>query len=326
MVSDRLLGLAAEAYGFDASTLALISTTTNVVYHFCRDGAPYILRLSQRPAEALPRVIAEMDWLDYLARHGISVSLPLRSRSGELAIAVTEDGQGYILAAFAMAGGRFWDKKDKARWNATVFTNWGRVMGEMHRLTKVYAPPDDRTVRDTFAEREAIPDKLQACPSVYAIGQALLHEILSLPIESDGYGLIHYDLHPWNMLLEGDRINVFDFDDCLYGWFALDMGVALYHGLWWGRHDGAKPVPNDLSASLIRNFVRGYLSRNSLSRYWLAKVPLFMRYRQICKFSWFFDPDHIDEEQRTRIRNIERGVLFSDCEPHEALFCLDRYT
>ena len=50
MVSDRLLGLAAEAYGFDASTLALISTTTNVVYHFCRDGAPYILRLSQRPA------------------------------------------------------------------------------------------------------------------------------------------------------------------------------------------------------------------------------------------------------------------------------------
>jgi len=181
-------------------------------------------------------------------------------------------------------------------------------------------------VRDTFAEREAIPDKLQACPSVYAIGQALLHEILSLPIESDGYGLIHYDLHPWNMLLEGDRINVFDFDDCLYGWFALDMGVALYHGLWWGRHDGAKPVPNDLSASLIRNFVRGYLSRNSLSRYWLAKVPLFMRYRQICKFSWFFDPDHIDEEQRTRIGNIERGVLFSDCEPDEALFCLDRYT
>jgi len=326
MVSDHLLALAAEVYGFDAHTLGFISATSNEVYHFAKDGAAYILRLSRRPIEWLPKVIAEMDWLGYLASNGVSVSLPLKSRSGELATAVKDHDQTYILTAFTMANGRFWDKRDPDRWNAAVFTNWGCVMGEMHRLTKSYVPPDDCTVRDTFAERETIPDKLRACPSVYAIGQALLNEILGLPVDQDGYGLIHYDLHPWNFMLEGDRINVFDFDDCLYGWFALDMGVALYHGLWWGRHDDANPSPNDLSTSLIRSFVKGYLSRNSLSAYWLAKVPLFMRYRQICKFSWFFDPDHIDEEQRTRIRNIEQGVLFSDLRLDEALFRLDSYT
>ena len=144
-------------------------------------------------------------------------------------------------------------------------------------------------------------------------------------MDRDSYGLIHYDLHPWNFILDGERINVFDFDDCLYGWFALDMGVALYHGLWWGRQDDARPAPHDFTQSIIRNFVAGYLSSNALSSFWLSKIPLFMRYRQICKFSWFFDPQNVNEEQRARIRNIEKGVLFSDCTLDAALFRLDTY-
>lgn len=44
----------------------------------------------------------------------------------------------------------------------------------------------------------------------------------------------------------------------------------------------------------------------------LGVIPLFMRYRQICKFSWFYNPQNDDAHQRERIGNIERGALFSD--------------
>ena len=243
MASRELQEFAATAYGFDASTLRLISNSTNEVYQFRKGDQAFILRVAQRPAEWVARTIAEMDWLDYLSRRRVSVSLPLRSRSGELVVGAQDAGGHYVLSAFTMATGRFWDKNDPNRWNATVFHNWGKVMGDLHTLTKEYVPLNGQHLRDTFAERESIPEKLQACPTVYASAQETLHEILSLPVDKDSYGLIHYDLHPWNSLLEGEQINVFDFDDCLYGWFALDMGVALYHGLWWGRRDDAKPVP-----------------------------------------------------------------------------------
>ena len=121
-----------------------------------------ISSLSRRPATCIPQTRAELDWLDYLSQRGISVSLPLRSRSGKLAVAVEDAGQSYILAAFTMASGRFWDKNDPSRWNATIFHNWGQVMGDLHRLTKEYVPANDQDVRSAFAARETLSDSVQS--------------------------------------------------------------------------------------------------------------------------------------------------------------------
>ena len=134
---------------------------------------------------------------------------------------------------------------------------------------------------------------------------------MALPKDKDSDGLIHNDMHPWNFYIDKDKINVFDFDDSLYGWFSLDIGIALYHGLWWGRKDDAG---NDFTKSIIVNFLDGYLSANNLSEFWISKIPMFMRFRQICKFSWFFNPGYIDEHQQERIQNIENGILFKNCE------------
>lgn len=27
---------------------------------------------------------------------------------------------------------------------------------------------------------------------------------------------------------------VFDFDDSIYGWYALDIAIAAVHAVWWG--------------------------------------------------------------------------------------------
>ena len=41
------------------------------------------------------------------------------------------------------------------------------------------------------------------------------------------YGLIHADLHSENILVEGDRISLIDFDDCGYSWFLYDLACAI---------------------------------------------------------------------------------------------------
>jgi GNAT superfamily N-acetyltransferase len=134
------------------------------------------------------------------------------------------------------------------------------------------------------------------------------------------YGDKKYDVHPWNFYIDGDSINVFDFDDSLYGWFALDIGVALYHALWWGRNDDAKPIPNDFTDSIITNFLKGYLSSNQLSNFWLSKIPMFMKFRQICSFSWGWNNDNVDEHKKEQIYNIENDILFTNCVIDNSIF------
>ena len=307
MVSKRLLAFAANGYGFKKRTLHFISESTNQIYCFQKKGKWYILRFSQRPAEQASQTKAEMDWLYYLASHGIGVSLPLPADNGALVLSTGDGGKPYVISAFEALPGRNWDRNNPDLWNADVFYAWGKAMGDMHRLAKDYTPSGG--ARGSFTGRETIRNTFESCPSVNKILEELQAEIMALPKDRDSYGLIHCDLHPWNFLIDGGRINVFDFDDSLYGWFALDIGVALYHGLWWGRKNDAG---HDFTGEIIRQFLRGYLSANHLSDFWISKIPMFMRYRQICKFSWFYDAGHADAHQMERMRNIENGMLFDN--------------
>jgi len=320
MVSDSLLAFAAEKYEFNKATLKFISDSTNQIYAFQKDSTYYILRFSERPLKKIDETKAEMEWLYYLAENNIGVGLPLKSACGQLALSMEENGKHYIITSFATVGGQFWDKNNPDRWNDTIFHNWGKTMGDIHRLTKEFTPSNKSIVRNTFDGRFALDESIINCPPVHAIVENLIKEIMMLPKDKDSYGLIHNDMHQWNFLIDGGKINVFDFDDSLYGWFALDIGLALYHALWWGRKDDAG---NDYTNRIITNFLKGYLSANHLSDFWLEKIPLFMKFRQICKFSWFFDPANIDDHQKERIYNIENGILFTGCEIKPSLFQLN---
>lgn len=53
---------------------------------------------------------------------------------------------------------------------------------------------------------------------------AALHDASRAP---DSWGLVHADLRPGNVLLDGDDLTVIDFDDCGFSWFVLDLAAAL---------------------------------------------------------------------------------------------------
>lgn len=259
-----------------------------------------------------------MDWLYYLANKKINVSLPLASNNNSLVVSTEDAEKHYIISAFNKANGVFWDKNDLNKWNEKIFFNWGKVMGDIHRLTKTYKPSgNDR--RPEFDGRFALMDSYKTIPSVKVITEDLVNEILTLPQNTESYGLIHADLHPWNFLIDGEKINVFDFDDSIYGWFVLDIGIALYHALWWGLPNDINKK-NDFVSIIIKNFIDGYQSSNKLNNFWLSKIPMFMKYRQICAFSWFFNPQNIDDDQKSMIHNIEKNILFSDCHLDDSFF------
>ena len=189
---------------------------------------------------------------------------------------VDGDGNSYILSAYGKAGGVFWDKQDPTRWNREVFHRWGSVMGDMHRLTRDFTPSDASCRRGVFQGNDALADSYKSHPEVKAAAEEIIQEIMQLPRDRESFGLIHYDIHPWNFLIDGNAIRVLDFDDCLYGWFALDIGIALYHGLWWGR-PSTPAAAQEFAQEFIKSVLGGYRERNHLAPSWFAKIPLFMR-------------------------------------------------
>jgi len=60
MVTNNLLDFTSECYGVDKSTFHFISDSTNQIYSFKKEGRDYILRFSNRPAEKINEVKAEM--------------------------------------------------------------------------------------------------------------------------------------------------------------------------------------------------------------------------------------------------------------------------
>src|SRR5215210_9489908 len=90
---DTILHEAMRRYGIAKHQIKPLDAFESFIYEFERDGEGYILRIghSFRKSEAL--IQGEVDWINYLARGGVSVARAIPSANGKLVEAI-EDDQG----------------------------------------------------------------------------------------------------------------------------------------------------------------------------------------------------------------------------------------
>jgi len=331
---DNILEYASKCYNFDINNITSVNSGSNKVYKMRKNGQNYYLRVSIREFNY---ILAEIDWMNYL-KDSINVPVLLNSDNNKSTEIFQENGTTHVICMFRELPGVFWGKNNAATWNETVFYNWGKTMGKMHRMTKKYQSPENTRKRSLF-ENNLVPLELyKTIPAVYEKMAQIQNEILTLPRDIDSYGLIHSDMHQQNLLIYNNDISVLDFDDCQYGFFALDIGIALYHAIWWGlpENDYEK---NDFALKIVKNFMSGYATENHLSDYWLKKILLFMRYRQIDALSWhlgYYKPTDFDITVYNdlfdiyynfgeTIRCIENDIFYKECKINEYDFMYFKY-
>ena len=118
--------------------------------------------------------------------------------------------------------------------------------------------------------------------------RARLHAALArLDRQRSVYSMIHADMHPGNVLVDGDRLTVIDFDDAAWGWHAYDIAVALVH-----QQDG----PN--LAAFERAYVAGYRSVRPISDQVLMSVPMFRLVRGLAQIGWYHQRPELDRSAR----------------------------
>jgi Ser/Thr protein kinase RdoA (MazF antagonist) len=107
--------------------------------------------------------------------------------------------------------------------------------------------------------------------------RARMHAWLArLGKNASGYSLIHSDMHPGNILIDGDRLTVIDFDDAGFGWHQYDIAVVLSY--WQSKAN---------AAAIERAFLDGYRTTRPLPDDDLAWIPMFRLIRGMAAIGWF---------------------------------------
>lgn len=283
-----LMSVVAVRYGFAPAQLRLLTDNPDDGVYGVTQGAGteneehFVLKCTKESVRSRSTLQGQVDWINFLAAHGVSVSRALPSPQGELVeqIAV-EDGLRSVVC-YAQAPG---ERPEGAALTAEFFQNWGQGIGKIHALTTRYTPPQARG--RIAAWHDGIADKRQAIPAdqgrVLEKFDALLVYLQTLPTDQQSFGLIHNDQQANNLRLHQGALTVIDFDDCEQNWFISDLATALYFTLW------EKPQPNQsneaFAAFVLDNLLAGYRHERPLDATWIEQIPLFLKLQELWIYS-----------------------------------------
>lgn len=259
----------------------------NVVFFYTRDAKDYVLRISYRPDRTPDQIHAEIDFIHYLHDHGVRVSRGVRSQQGQYVEVLTADGHEFVVVAFEKAPGhRLPDMGYRYRDQAPIdeyYHNWGRILGQMHRLTQQYTPPSPQRTRpqwlDTIAEDQLPNYLLASLGTTRARFTSLLEQARALPTERTAFGLIHGDFSDGNFSIDysDGSITAFDFDDAVYCWFMLDLADAWRGGIGWTMFEPSAMRREQFMKRYFDTLLSGYFRENTLEGRWLDKLPFFLK-------------------------------------------------
>jgi Ser/Thr protein kinase RdoA (MazF antagonist) len=275
-------------WGLSGNTsVQLLEISENATFRADDPGAagPIVLRVHRPGYRTAAEIESELAWIQALRADGIvRTPKPLeRASGGHIATFPTEQGPREVVAFEFMSG-----RQPSAADNLVRgFHDLGALSARLHGHARRWArPPGFR--RKSWNYATTIGDTplwgdWRAGLGLSAAGRRVLEEaasrletiIAKYGTGTDRFGLIHADLRLANLLVDGDRIAVIDFDDCGFGWFGFDFAAAVS----FIEEDPRIP-------ELMASWVDGYETVAPLADADRAMLPVFVMLRRLQLTAW----------------------------------------
>jgi Ser/Thr protein kinase RdoA (MazF antagonist) len=276
-----------------ATGLAPIKVRENAVFRVdLAGGGRAVLRVHRQGYHSDSALESEFAWLRALEATGIRVPRVIRSRRGRDFEIVDGAAGSRQIDVFEWIEGRQLGSVESGVGTdgATVADQYeqiGALAARMHNQTEGWAPPPSFR-RHAWDSAGLIGERpFWGCfwelPALSPAERELLEElrrVAALDLEAfgrspDRYGLIHADLVPENLLIEGDRVCVIDFDDAGFGWHLFELATSLYF------------ISGESIYGVARDaLVRGYRRERALPDVAIARLPLFLAVRGTTYLGW----------------------------------------
>lgn len=304
-----------------AATATLINVSENLTYRLEADGWRRILRVHRPGYHSRAAIESELAWLAAVGSDtGLSVAAAVPGRGGRAVQEADLDGPRH-LALFTPLPGRHVAPGEPM---VPMFRRLGAQTAQLHAHARGWARPawferfawDERAVfgpRATWGDWRAAPGVTAAVRAVLERAERAVTRRLAAHGKGAGrYGLIHADLRLANVLVEGGRLHLLDFDDCGFGWFAYDFAAAVS----FMEDDPRIPA-------LRAAWLAGYRAVAPLSGADAAMIDSFVMFRRFALLAWIgshaeapepqaLAPHFADGTARLATRYLETGTICSD--------------
>lgn len=280
-----MLEIAAEAarlWGFEAAQVTLAARRENVVFRVAGAAGDCALRLHRPGYRSDAELASELDWMHALAAGGLDVPDPVARPGGGYLARVgghQVDVLGWVPGAPLGRAGELQGVADRAGFCRQL----GAAMARLHDISDAWARPEGfaRPSWDRAGLLGETPlwGRFWEHPQLKPGERALLERVRQAAdpvlarLEGDAdYGLIHADLLSENMLRDGERVWMIDFDDGGWGFREFELATFLL------RFEDA-PDYADLRAALVE----GYAARRAVKA---EELDLFLLLRALTYPGW----------------------------------------
>lgn len=253
------------------------------------------LRIYPAQRRELATVRTEVEWLRLLAAQGLHVPRPVPDEAGEYLQRWQPDPATAPRHAVLLTWlpGRMHDQGLTPERLRRV----GVMTGQLHAVSERLVASGGVTTKRLAYSLDLLPWAQRRQPGTAALSPGhralaadaaaqLMGELATFPQDARGYGLIHGDLHPWNILFARDVAGAIDFSDCGWGHAALDLAACLQYL----RH----PLANNHDhrrgyARLHDSLLAGYAQVRALPPNMARQVDAYIVARMFVTLEWILE-------------------------------------
>jgi Ser/Thr protein kinase RdoA (MazF antagonist) len=242
----RMALVALQRYDLDVERVRLLSNDLNGIFRVdTGDGQKLVLRICLPEAgHSLPEIRSEMIWLEALSRDTeLGVPEPLANRDGELVTTVEVDGvpQARHCVVFGWMPGP--DLAD--RLTLENVRKMGVLSARLHAHAATFDPPREFSIKTAdsvfpFGDEVVLFDKAHrdlVPPARRELFQRVAKRVEDalgeLFADRQGFRVLHYDLHHWNVKVYRGKLYALDFEDLMWGYPVQDIAITFYY---WQDH------------------------------------------------------------------------------------------
>lgn len=286
---DHLQGLLREAlprWGMPReAALSLLNVSENATFLAKSGERKLVLRVYRQGYHQPAEMEAELAWIMAVRQDRVvETPAPVPGGDGEVLQALPDGKVLRHIAAFEyMEGVEPQESGDLVPW----FRQLGAITARLHAHGRSWQPPAGFTRKRwdfrTMLGQAPHWGRWQDAMGLDTEGEAVLAQtadrlrhMLARYGEAPGrFGLVHADLRLTNLLAEGKRLGVIDFDDSGFCWYLYDFAASVS----FIEHEPVVPA-------LMRAWVEGYRQVGSLAEADIAMLPAFVMLRRMLLTAW----------------------------------------
>jgi Ser/Thr protein kinase RdoA (MazF antagonist) len=284
----RALSTRLDRWGLSASTrLTLLSISENATFRADdpRRGEPVVIRVHRPGYHSAAEIESELAWISALREDSVVLTpRPLPARDGNLIETFDHDGGSRHAVAFEFMPGRELDGSADLRGE---FRRLGAITARLHEHAEHWQAPAGFSrkswdfdsmigARGHWGDwRRALGLTAGGRSVLERCAQRLCGQLREYGRGAGRFGLVHADLRLANLLADGERLAVIDFDDCGFSWYLYDFAAAV-------SYIETSPELSGLQSA----WLAGYRELRPLGDDDERALPMFVMLRRLLLTAW----------------------------------------